>query len=106
MCREWGYRKVPTRQHGWRGSRHLQRLGVTLSTLKAATRLYSRAAEKGYLLGNWSYGVKSSRKFAKGSALLLQYRFDWLVRSYRVCMPMHELPSTVFGSKDQRNPQI
>ena len=38
--------------------------------------------------------------------LLLQYRFDWLVRGYRVCMPMHDLPSTVFGSKDQRNPQI
>src|SRR5829696_8319938 len=37
--------------------------------------------------------------------LLLQYRLYWLIRGYGVCVPMHNLPLTVFRSKDHRNPQ-
>src|ERR687886_1121020 len=38
--------------------------------------------------------------------LRLHYRFYWLGGAYRVCVPMHYLPGTLFGSKDHRNPQI
>src|SRR5215204_4811114 len=37
--------------------------------------------------------------------LLLQYRFDWPSRGYRVCMPMNNLPGALFGAEDRRNPQ-
>ena len=38
-------------------------------------------------------------------ALLLYYRFGWLSRGYRGCVSMHNLPVTVFRSRDHRNPQ-
>ena len=37
--------------------------------------------------------------------LLLYHRLCWLSRGYRVCVPMHNLPLTVFRSKDHRRPQ-
>jgi hypothetical protein len=37
--------------------------------------------------------------------LFLYHRFRWLSCGYRVCVTMHNLPDTVFRSKDHRNPQ-
>ncbi len=37
--------------------------------------------------------------------LVLYHRFDWPSRGYGVCVPMHNLPGALFGSKDQGNPQ-
>src|SRR5918993_4849918 len=36
--------------------------------------------------------------------LILYHRFCWLSRGYRVCVPMHYLPGTIFRSQDSRNP--
>src|SRR5918997_6424141 len=47
----------------------------------------------------------SSRKFALMVGLLLDDRLCWLRSGYRVCTPMHYLPSALFRSKDRRNPQ-
>ena len=38
-------------------------------------------------------------------ALLLYYRVGWLSRGYLVRVSMHNLPDTVFRSRDHRNPQ-
>src|SRR3712207_5624691 len=46
-----------------------------------------------------------SRKFALRVGLLLDDRLCCLRSGYRVCMPMHYLPSALFRSKDCRNPQ-
>jgi hypothetical protein len=37
--------------------------------------------------------------------LFLYHRFGWLRGGHWVCMPMHYLPLTVFGSKDHRSPK-
>src|SRR5918993_4652129 len=38
-------------------------------------------------------------------ALFLYHRLDRLSGGSRVCVPMHNLPPTLFRSKDHRNPQ-
>jgi hypothetical protein len=43
-----------------------------------------------------------SQKFALRVGLLLDHRFGWLSGGYGVRVPMHDLPLTVFGSKDHR----
>jgi hypothetical protein len=48
---------------------------------------------------------KSSRKFDLRVELLLDHRFRWLSRGDGVCVSMHDLPLTVFRSKDHRSPQ-
>src|SRR5215210_373865 len=51
-------------------------------------------------------GKACSRKFALlRVGLLLDDRLCWLKSGYRVCTPMHYLPSALFRSKDARRPQ-
>src|SRR5215204_240470 len=42
---------------------------------------------------------------SKGVGLLLDHRLGWLSGRYGVCVPMHDLPSTILGPKDASNPQ-
>jgi hypothetical protein len=49
-------------------------------------------------------GVFTGR-LRKWTDLLLNHRFRWLRRGYRVCVSMYNLPDTVFGAKDHRSPQ-
>ena len=50
--------------------------------------------------------VRSSRRFALRVELLLDHRLCWLSGGYGVCVPMHHLPLTIFGSKDPRDPHV
>jgi len=53
-----------------------------------------RSAWKGY-----------SPKFALRVDLLLYDRLGWLRCGYGIGVPMHDLPLTVFGAKDHRDPK-
>src|SRR5215217_6834709 len=48
---------------------------------------------------------ETSRKFVLRVGLLLDQRLCWLSCGYRVCMSVHNLPLTFFGSKDHRSPK-
>src|SRR5215212_3888506 len=47
----------------------------------------------------------SPRNSALGVGLPLDHRFGRLRSSYEVCMPMHDIPLTVFGAKNHRRAQ-
>ena len=56
------------------------------------------------ILRSWTSALRSSKKFALRVDLLLDHRLCWLRGGYGVCVPMHNLPLTVFRSKDHRSP--
>ena len=57
------------------------------------------------ILGNRVSGSHHFSEVRSKVGLLLDHRLCWLSRGYRVCVPMHDFPATVFGSIDHRNPQ-
>src|SRR5215210_478163 len=76
---------------------------VASCQLDASSALFTQPRRR-LILG--TSALRSSKKFGRRAALLLDHRLGWPGRSYRVSVPMHDLPSAVFGSKGHGDPQI